>query len=134
MTFELPSALGLAEALQARLETLPNVAAFVLSGVPERPSTGYVWAQIGAVDEYRDRLGGLASDSGGRAILHCCGFSPAQALLANDLVATALLNWRWSVDPSVSPLRCTQTSDLIRDDSVPTDVRWSVTRIYRFDA
>ena len=53
---------------------------------------------------------------------------------AQDLVAAALVNWRWSDDPSVSPLRRTSTSDMIKDASVPTDTRWSVSLHYRYDA
>lgn len=134
MTFEPPSALAFADALQARLGALPTIEAYILTTVPERPSTGYVWAQVGGVDEYRDRMTGLASDAGGSVVLHCCGFTPEQALLTDDLVRTALQDWRWAADPSVSPLRNTQTSEIVKDDSVKTDIRFSVTRIYRYDA
>ena len=134
MTFEPPSALAFADALQARLDALPTIKAYILTTVPERPSTGYVWAQVGGVDEYRDRMTGLASDAGGSVILHCCGHTPEQALLTDQLVAATLRDWRWTARPDVSPMRCTQTSEVVKDDSVKTDVRFSVTRIYRYDA
>ena len=134
MIFEPPSALAFADALQARLDALPTIEAYILTTVLERPSTGYVWAQVGGVDEYRDRMTGLASDAGGSVVLHCCGFTPEQALLTDDLVRAALHDWRWTADPSVSPLRNTQTSEIVKDDSVKTDIRFSVTRIYRYDA
>ena len=132
--FDPPAALGFADALQARLDTLPSVEAYVLQPIPDKPATGYVWAQVGGVETFEDRMDGLASDAGQLLILHCCGFTPEQALLTDDLVADVLRDWRWSADPSISPLRVTSASAVVADESVPSDIRWSITRMYRYDA
>ena len=134
MIYDPPSALDFAQALQDRLALIRTVAVYVLTGVPERPPTGYVWAQVGGTDEFRDRMSGLASDAAGSVILHSCGYTPEQALLTDQLVSDQLRDWQWSAESHISPLRLTQVSEVIRDTSIPTDVRYSITRIYRYDA
>lgn len=134
MGYEAPSSLSFAAALQTRLEALPTVAAYIAKAVPEKPPTGYVVCDVAGTAEYAGRMTGLASEGGGGFVARCCGYSIEQALRTADLVAAALVNWRWSDDPSVSPLRRTSTSDVIKDASVPTDTRWSVSLHYRYDA
>ena len=134
MIYEPPSALDFATALQARLDAVGVIEVFVLTDVPDRPATGYVWAQVGGTDEFRDRMSGLASDAAGSVILHSCGYAPEQALLTDQSVSDQLRDWRWSAESHISPLRLTQVSEVIRDTSIPTDVRYSITRIYRYDA
>lgn len=132
--FEPPTASSFAAALQAQLDAIPTVAAFIATPLVEKPATGYVWAQIGGVDEIADRMTGMPSDGGGSVILHCCGYSPTQTVHTDDLVAARLRGWRPSAEPHVSPLRLTSVSEVITDASVPTDVRYSITRIYRYDS
>ena len=134
LTYDPPSQSAFAAALQARLDAVVTVEAYILKPVASKPSRGYVWAQVGGVNEFTNRMSGLASDGGGVVILHCCGFVPAQAVLTDELVAGALRGWRWSADPHISPLRLTSVSEVITDNSVPTDVRYSITRMYRYDA
>ena len=134
LTYDPPSQSAFTEALQARLDAVPTIEAYILKPVVSKPSKGYVWAQVGGVNEFTNRMTGLASDGGGVVILHCCGFMPAQAVLTDELVAGALRGWRWSADPHISPLRLTSVSEVITDNSVPTDVRYSITRMYRYDA
>ena len=134
LTYDPPSQSAFTEALQARLDAVPTIEAYILKPVVSKPSKGYVWAQVGGVNEFTNRMTGLASDGGGVVILHCCGFVPAQAVLTDELVAGALRDWRWSADPHISPLRLTSVSEVITDNSVPTDVRYSITRMYRYDA
>ena len=134
LTYDPPSQSAFAAALQARLDAVVSVEAYILKPVASKPSRGHVWAQVGGVNEFANRMSGLASDGGGVVILHCCGFVPAQAVLTDELVAAALRDWRWSADPHISPLRLTSVSEVITDNSVLTDVRYSITRMYRYDA
>lgn len=134
MVYDQPRAYGMAEALQAALDAVPGVQAYILTPLDDRPSGGYVWAQVGAVQSWADRMDGLASDASGSIILHCCGYSAAQAINTDDRVAAALLDWCWSADAHVSPLRCVSVGAVTADRSVPSDVRWGATRTYRWDA
>jgi hypothetical protein len=134
MAYDPPRAYTLAEALQATLDAIVGVQAYILAPLDDRPAGGYVWAQVGGVQSWADRMDGLASDASGSIILHCCGYSAAQAINTDDRVAAALLDWRWSTDTHVSPLRCVSTSPVSADRSVPSDVRWGTTRTYRWDA
>ena len=134
MVYDQPRAYGMAEALQAALDAVPGVQAYILAPLDDRPSGGYVWAQVGAAQSWADRMDGLASDASGSILLHCCGFSAAQAINTDDRVAAALLDWRWSADAHVSPLRCVSVGVVTADRSVPSDVRWGTTRTYRWDA
>lgn len=134
MVYNPPKAYTLAAALQAALDAVPGVDAYVLTPLADRPAGGYVWAQVGGAQSWADRMDGLDSDATGSIILHCCGFSAAQAINTDDLVAGALTDWRWTTDPRVSPLRCVSVSPVTADQSVPSDVRWGTTRTYRWDA
>ena len=69
MVYDQPRAYGMAEALQAALDAVPGVQAYILTPLDDRPSGGYVWAQVGAVQSWADRMDGLASDASGSIIL-----------------------------------------------------------------
>lgn len=132
--FEPPASHSVGEALQSHLGGLLTVEAYITLPLVDRPATGYVWAQVGGSGELVGRMSGLPSDGGGSVILHCCGYSPAQALHTDDLVAARLRGWRWADAAHISPLRLTSVSEVVTDESVPTDIRYSITRIYRYDS
>ena len=77
MGYEAPSSLSFAAALQARLEALPTVAAYVTKVVPEKPPTGYVVCDVAGTAEYAGRMTGLASEGGGGFVARCCGYGVA---------------------------------------------------------
>lgn len=123
--------LTFADLLDARLHTIATIDAYVLADPPDRPARGYVVADISAGGEWDARLSDEVSDAQGAFVLRCCGFSREQTLRTTDLAMRSMRGWR--PFPDGTALRLTDTSEVIRDDSVATDIRYSISLHYRFD-
>jgi hypothetical protein len=123
--------LTFADLLDARLHTVATVDSFCLSDPPARPARGYVVADLSGGAEWDGRLTDDISDGQGSFTLRCCGFSREQALRTTDLAMRSMRGWR--PFPDGTALRLTDTSEVIRDDSVATDIRYSISLHYRFD-
>lgn len=123
--------LDFADLLDARLHTIATVDAYVLDDPPAKPARGYIAADITAGDEWDGRLSDDISDAQGAFVLRCCGFSKEQALRTTDLAMGSMRGWRPFADGTA--VRLAESSELIRDDAVSTDIRYSISLHYRFD-
>lgn len=126
--------LTFADALDARLGSIATINAYVLADPPARPAKGYVVADVTAGTEWAGRMSDTISESQGAFVLRCCGYSREQALRTCDLVLAAMREWRPFDGLTFTAVRLTDTSEVIRDDSVTTDIRFSISLHYRFDA
>lgn len=133
MRFDPPPIHDFADMLDAHLRAnLSTVAVFV--GQPATlPPTGYVVADLAAPDEWADRASGLTSAASISVTLRCVGTSAKQAVHTMDLVAAAMRDWKPFDAPNVGHVRLTQAGAVVMDDSIKTDVRYSIALTYRFD-
>ena len=135
MRFDPPLLWDFSERLETHLHTsLSTVTAFVGVQPDVLPPTGYVVADLAAPDEWADRASGLTSAASISVTLRCVGTSAKQAVHTMDLVAAAMRDWKPFDAPNVGHVRLTQAGVIVKDDSIKTDVRYSIALTYRFDS
>jgi hypothetical protein len=124
------STLTLADLVLARLRSTAKFATFD-GEVPDTPPGAYVvfYGDTGAAR--RERYAGPAKALTWGFYAVCAGFSPAQVRNTVDLVRGLLTDWRPLADRDASPLNEADiAADMLRDSSVPSDIRYSQTLRY----
>jgi hypothetical protein len=122
---------SLSKQVMAILDAMPNLDGYD-SEVPETPARAYTVFYPGAGHGFGDRLADLGSKLYWDFRLVCCGMSPGQCRRATDQTRAAFLGVRLDTGRATIPLREDRAfnAPMLRDDSVPSDVRWSQTLHY----
>lgn len=120
----------LADALLARLRTVPGVTVYDTI-VPDTPAGDYVKFTDNAPRHWSNNLGGEANRLGYQFTVMVVSISPDGLRSSTRFVANALLNWRATTGRDTSWVAEVETGPMIPDESVPGDTRLSQTLRYR---
>lgn len=127
--------IDLAQASLARLNTIDPALVSVYDGrVPEQPAGAYVahYPDAGRAQRIRQTASHGRLTWGLYAI--CVGEDPTQCIWVAGLVRGRLAGWRIDPDPGASPLNEIDLgNDVLPDDSVPGDPRYSFTLRYQLN-
>lgn len=123
------SLLTLSDAVWGRAQSLlPTITPY--DGEPDSVPHGQGYATIypDSGTASSDRHGGLQNMLRWGFYVVCSGFSRSQVVDVADTVRSLFGNWAPDTHQSASPLTETDLgADLVRDTSVPSDIRWSLT-------
>jgi hypothetical protein len=120
---------SLADAVEARSRTASSFLTY-RGLIASRPDKGYASLLFSAGRLYVDRLDGVQSQLGWSFRAVCVGYSDGQCLFVVEKIRALFVGWR--PDGGVGP-RFVEADDdppLLKDDSVPEDVRYSLTLRY----
>lgn len=121
----------LAAAVTTRARTSTHFLTYRPGEVVDRPAKGYVVLYFGGGAPFPDRQASGANRLRWTFRAKCVGYTDDQCLLVADKVRDLLLHW--SPDPGPSADWLTEVDDdppLLRDDSVSSDLRYSITPVY----
>lgn len=125
----MPAVLDLADLVEARVQATGYT---VYRGrVTDKPAGAYVVLYFGAGSTFTTRLATAFDDLRWTFRVVNAGYSERQAINACDLIRGRLTGWRplGANGPMLTELQ--DDPALLRDDSVSTDIRFSLTLTYR---
>lgn len=99
--------------------------------VPDKPPGAYAVLYFGAGHAYASRLGGAHDNLRWTFRVVCAGYSESQVLNTVDRIRARLTGWRPTGGNGPMLRELEDDPSLLRDDSIATDIRFSVTLTYR---